>query len=135
MGKLMILLLVTTTMAGNLLASESVFESGKSSQQIADEILNGAKQRYQTQLQQKQQAEKDKIVMYATSWCGYCKKARTYFKDKRIEYTEYDIEDNYGAKLKYDSLGGKGVPLIVMGDNIMRGFSVKNFEKYYALMK
>ena len=30
-----------------------------------------------------------KVVMYATSWCGYCRKARNYFKKNAIPFTEY----------------------------------------------
>ena len=32
------------------------------------------------------------VTMYATSWCGYCKKARTYFRQNGINFIEYDIE-------------------------------------------
>ncbi|WP_198147347.1 glutaredoxin family protein [Gilvimarinus polysaccharolyticus] len=32
-----------------------------------------------------------RVVMYA-SWCGYCKKARRYFRANNIPFTEYDIE-------------------------------------------
>ena len=33
-----------------------------------------------------------KVIMYSTAWCGYCKKARQYFKSKGISFVEYDIE-------------------------------------------
>ena len=39
-----------------------------------------------------------KVVMYSTSWCGYCKKARAYFKKNNIAYSDYDIEKNPSAK-------------------------------------
>lgn len=37
------------------------------------------------------------VVMYSTSWCGYCKKARQHFKRKKIPYREYDIEKSKKA--------------------------------------
>jgi len=52
-------------------------------------------------------AESKQVTMYATSWCGYCKKARRYFKENRIDYVEYDIEKDKRAKRKYDLLGVK----------------------------
>ena len=32
------------------------------------------------------------VVMYSTSWCGYCKKARRYFKQQKIPFEEYDVD-------------------------------------------
>ena len=34
-----------------------------------------------------------KVVMYSTSWCGYCKKAKNYFEANKIAYIEKDIEE------------------------------------------
>ena len=72
------------------------------------------------------------VVMYATSWCGYCAKARAYFAKNRIAYVEYDVEKNPAANAEFKRLGGRGVPLIVQGGNMMRGFSEKSFEAFVA---
>lgn len=32
------------------------------------------------------------VVLYATSWCGYCKATREFFADYGIRYVEHDIE-------------------------------------------
>ncbi|PCJ46584.1 MAG: hypothetical protein COA99_02585 [Moraxellaceae bacterium] len=97
-----------------------------SARQIAEGILRDARKK-----QAMAAKEKVNVVMYSTSWCGYCKKARRYFKSKGIKYTEYDIERSTAAKWKYDRLGGKGVPLILIGNNRMRGFSVRRFDRLY----
>lgn len=72
-----------------------------------------------------------RVTMYATSWCGYCKKARRYFRDNGVRYTEYDIEKDPAAKRRYDAMGGRGVPLILVGDRRMNGFSESGFERIY----
>jgi len=72
-----------------------------------------------------------RVTMYSTAWCGYCKKAKKYFQAKGIPFVEYDIEKNARAKKDYDALGGKGVPVIVMGKKRMNGFSVAGFERFY----
>ena len=72
-----------------------------------------------------------KVVMYATSWCGYCKQARRYFKKYHIPYTEHDIEKDERARRMYDLLGGQGVPVILVGRRRMNGFSVAGFERIY----
>ena len=71
------------------------------------------------------------VIMYSTSWCGYCKKARQYFAEHNIRYTDYDIEKNPTAQQAYKKLGMTGVPVILVGDNRMNGFSVSGFEQIY----
>lgn len=71
------------------------------------------------------------VTMYGTSWCGYCAKARQYFISNDISFVEYDIEKNAQAKKKYDSLGGKGTPLIVVDEKNMTGFSELKFTELY----
>lgn len=72
-----------------------------------------------------------KVVMYSTDWCGYCKQARKYFKQQFISFTEYDIEKNARARAQYAKLGATGVPVILVGNKRMNGFSVKGFRKIY----
>ena len=72
-----------------------------------------------------------RVIMYSTSWCTYCKKARNYFERNRVRYVEYDIEESSRAKEEFDQLGGKGVPLIVVGRTKMSGFSEAGFREIY----
>ena len=76
-------------------------------------------------------SEGPKVVMYSTQWCGYCKKARQYFKQNHIAYTEYDIEKDAGARRRHKQMGAKGVPVILVGKRRMNGFSVQGFERIY----
>lgn len=73
----------------------------------------------------------NKVIMYSTSWCGYCKKAKRYFNKKNIQFTEYDIEKNARAKRQYKRLNGKGVPLILVGKKRMNGFSERGFKRIF----
>ena len=114
--------------------SSSILDSGKSSKEIAEEILREASQRHITE-QQKKLEEINNVVMYSTSWCGYCRQARRYFKSKGIKFIERDIERSRLAKRAYDRLGGNGVPLIVVGDNTMSGFSKRKFDRLYRLLE
>jgi len=70
------------------------------------------------------------IEMYATSWCGYCVAAENYMKSKNYSYVKYDIEKDSAAKQRHKELGGRGVPLIIIGNNRMSGFSPENLEYY-----
>ena len=72
-----------------------------------------------------------KVVMYSTDWCAYCKKAKKYFVSKGIPFTEYDIEKNSEARKQYKQMGATGVPVILVGNKRMNGFSEEGFEKIY----
>lgn len=72
-----------------------------------------------------------KVIMYSTDWCGYCKKARAYFKKNNIPFTDHDIEKSSTARKKYEKLEATGVPVILVGDKRMNGFSENGFERIY----
>ena len=70
------------------------------------------------------------VEMYVTDWFGYCKKAQSYMKSKGIPYVAYNIEKDSAAKQRHKELGGRGVPLIIIGSNKMSGFSPETLEYY-----
>ncbi len=72
------------------------------------------------------------VVMYSTSWCGYCRKARNYMRSNKIPFQEYDIEKSAKARKEYNKLNGRGVPMILIGDKRMNGFNVGKFKKLYG---
>jgi glutaredoxin len=72
------------------------------------------------------------VVMYSASWCGICKKARAYFEAQSIDFSEYDVDKDPQRKREFAQLGGRGVPLILVGDQRMNGFSQKRFEHLYS---
>ncbi|GAB6044050.1 glutaredoxin domain-containing protein [Endothiovibrio diazotrophicus] len=63
------------------------------------------------------------VVMYSAAWCGVCKRARAFMTAKHIPFREYDIEKTAKGKRDYQRLNGKGVPLILVGEQRMSGFS------------
>lgn len=71
------------------------------------------------------------VVIYTTPWCTYCKKAKQYFKKNNILYTEYDISKDINAKKRFQEMGGRGVPVILVGKKRMNGFSVAGFKRLY----
>lgn len=70
----------------------------------------------------------DNVILYATSWCGYCKRTRTFFADNNIQYTEYDVEKSDEGRKKFEALGGKGVPVVDIKGTVIYGYSVKNMK-------
>ena len=64
------------------------------------------------------------VVMYSTDWCGVCKRARRYFDEQGIAYTEYDVDRNLQARNEYLLLNPRrSVPTIKIGSEVIIGFS------------
>lgn len=68
------------------------------------------------------------VTMFSTAWCGYCKLARAYFRNKGIAFTDIDVEKSDDGRRRYQELGGGGVPIILVGSKMMQGFSEDAFE-------
>ena len=75
--------------------------------------------------------QSNQVVMYSTSWCKYCAKARRYFNKNNIDYTEVNIEQSAEARKEFDEVDGRVVPLILVGKYKITGFNQKKFSKIY----
>ena len=68
------------------------------------------------------------VAIYTTARCGYCRQAKAYMSEKGIAYTEYNIENSEANRTAFRQLGGQGVPLMVIGQYRMNGFSPQSFD-------
>ncbi len=73
----------------------------------------------------------DKVVIYTTTWCRICKKAKKYFRENNIAYITYDVEKSRIGKRDYKALRGRAVPIIIVGNKRMNGFTASRFDKFY----
>ena len=80
---------------------------------------------------QERLGRKDKVVMYSASWCGICKKAKQYFRQNNIPHITYDVEKSRVGKMDFKQLKGKSVPIILLGDKRMNGFTESRFVPLY----
>jgi len=63
------------------------------------------------------------VVMYTTSWCPYCARARALFDGKGVPYTEIDVEAVDGARAEMQQRSGRtSVPQIFVGDRHLGGY-------------
>lgn len=63
------------------------------------------------------------VVLYATSWCGYCEKTRKFLRARQVPFAEHDIERSAAARREYELLNGRGVPLLVIRGKVVHGYS------------
>ncbi len=63
------------------------------------------------------------VVMYATSWCPYCARARRLLADKGVAFTEIDVEAQPQARAEMiaRSAGRRTVPQIFVGERHVGG--------------
>jgi glutaredoxin 3 len=63
------------------------------------------------------------VVMYSTSWCPYCSRARKLLEDKGVKYTEIDVEAVDGARAQMQQRSGRtSVPQIFVGERHLGGY-------------
>lgn len=63
------------------------------------------------------------VVMYTTSWCPYCSRARQLFESKGVPFTDIDVESVDGAREQMQRLSGRtSVPQIFVGERHLGGF-------------
>lgn len=73
------------------------------------------------------------VLLYTTSGCPWCLKAREWFSGKGVAFTENDIEADPRAlerKLRLD--GHRRVPTAVIGEKVVHGYAP---EKYRAALE
>jgi len=64
------------------------------------------------------------VVIYTTPTCPYCHRAKEYLSQKGISFTEYNVAaDREKAKEMIQKSKQMGVPVIIVGDEVMVGFN------------
>lgn len=70
------------------------------------------------------------VVVYTTSWCGWCKKTLAWLDAKGIDYENRDVETSAAwAEEMHDLTGSGGVPVIVIDGEVIKGFNQAQMEK------
>ena len=75
-------------------------------------------------------ADSPEVVMYSTTWCPFCERARALLERKTVVYREIKIDEDpdQRAEMLVRSRGRRTVPQIFIGDTHVGGF-----DELYAL--
>lgn len=68
------------------------------------------------------------VTIYTTQDCPYCKQAKAFLSSKGIGYRERDVGADNSARQEFSRLNGRGVPVILVGDQRMDGFDQGRLE-------
>ena len=75
----------------------------------------------------------DSVEIYTTAWCGACKKAKHWLRERGVAFKEYDVQKDANAALRMRKLGGGGgVPFAVINGETIQGF---NPAEYHAALR
>ncbi len=70
------------------------------------------------------------IKIYSTPTCTYCKMAKSYFQQKNVSFTEFDVsKDQAKAQEMVSKSGQMGVPVIDIDGKIIVGFNKAEIDK------
>lgn len=64
-----------------------------------------------------------KVQIYSTPSCSYCHMAKEFFQKNKVEYEDFDVAVNLAKRKEMiEKSGQMGVPVILIGDEIIVGF-------------
>lgn len=62
--------------------------------------------------------------------CPHCQSAKLYLEQQKIPYRLCNIRTAKGQK-EFATTGLRGVPVLKIGDQLLKGFSVKEFTQLF----
>jgi glutaredoxin 3 len=70
------------------------------------------------------------VTIYTTPSCGYCVKAKEYFRNHKINFVEHNVASNMQkADEMVKKSGQMGVPVIDINGRIIIGFNQPEIER------
>jgi glutaredoxin len=75
------------------------------------------------------------VVMFSTSTCPYCERARTYLRQANVDYQDFVIDLAPSAKQQFKELGGSRVPVLFIADRRIIGFHEDTIRESLGLIQ
>ncbi len=64
------------------------------------------------------------VTIYSTPSCHFCHMAKDFFKEKNVEFQDFDVSaDQEKRKEMIEKSGQMGVPVIIIGNQLIVGFN------------
>lgn len=74
------------------------------------------------------------VTVYSTPTCHFCHMAKDYFKEKGIEYTDYDVSTDLEKRQEMvEKSGQMGVPVIFIGEDMLIGFDKSRINELLGI--
>jgi glutaredoxin len=69
------------------------------------------------------------VRILTTPFCPYCLRTTNFLRKNGIRFTEYDIHSSEEGQALYEKLGGRGVPLLIINNTVIRGYNESKMRK------
>lgn len=70
------------------------------------------------------------VTIYSTPTCPYCKLAKDWMQENSIAFTDIDVSENQeAAQQMVEKSGQMGVPVILVGEEVIVGFEQSKLEE------
>lgn len=64
------------------------------------------------------------VTVYSTPSCHFCHMAKDFFKEKNVAFQEFDVAADHDKRQEMIAKSGQmGVPVILIGNNVIVGFN------------
>lgn len=74
------------------------------------------------------------VVIYSTPSCVYCRMAKKFFEENKVQYTEHNVADDYEkAEEMIKKSGQQGVPVIDIDGKVIVGFDKSAIKQALGL--
>ena len=74
----------------------------------------------------------EKVTVYSSDSCGYCRMAKEFLKENGVSFTEKNINTDPQARREMEGMKAEGVPIIVVGDEVIIGFNKPRLEALFG---
>lgn len=62
------------------------------------------------------------VILLSATWCGYCAQEKEALVAAKVPFRELDVEDSEEGEDAYNAVGGHGIPVTVIGKDVVHGF-------------
>lgn len=74
------------------------------------------------------------VTVYSTPTCHFCHMAKEYFDEKGVAYNDIDVsKDMNAAREMVAKSGQRGVPVILIGQDVVVGFDQNRIDSLLGL--
>ena len=74
-----------------------------------------------------------KVIVYSTRFCQYCRMAKAFLDKQKIPYESIDVgEDRAAAEKMIELSGQRGVPVILVDDEVIVGFDSQRLNALFG---
>ncbi len=81
-----------------------------------------------------QKTQQKTVAIYSTPTCHFCQMSKEFFAEHGIEYTNYDVSKDLQRRQEmFEITNQMGVPVIVIGDDVVIGFDKEKLSELLGI--